>query len=397
MLTHELDKHLEALDEIAGRRVEGVLAREGARQDVRRLAAARVHRPRSTATRARASSPAWRRCRRSSTTTSSSRRRCRARRRSSPSRSARARGRRSSCFLLPLERRAARDPLADQGPARRAAAPDQVLRQHQASSTSATRPTRSTSSPCTRARARRSAFGKRDDHARGQRRGVAGLVEDHMFKSLRELTKSRSPTTNRTASTGSSGTATQVISLVARSSGPRGRRDALGEADAGGARSPSTTRHASPSSSTASSRSCAATAQAPAQGARRRHHHRRARARHRRRRWSRQGRVDQRLQWQMQLRYYWDEDDRRLRVRQTNATLPYGYEYLGNCDVAPRRHAAHRPLLPDAHRRAARRSLGGAPATARRAPARPRRPRTSPRRSRASASCSTAPTSSTTR
>ena len=34
--------------------------------------------------------------------------------------------------------------------------------------------------------------------------------------------------------------------------------------------------------------------------------------------------------WLAQLRYYWDDTDNHLKVKQINATLTYGYEYLGN-------------------------------------------------------------------
>lgn len=33
--------------------------------------------------------------------------------------------------------------------------------------------------------------------------------------------------------------------------------------------------------------------------------------------------------WQMQLRYYWNDDTDDINVRQTNANFIYGYEYLG--------------------------------------------------------------------
>lgn len=33
--------------------------------------------------------------------------------------------------------------------------------------------------------------------------------------------------------------------------------------------------------------------------------------------------------WQQQLRYYWEEEADDCRVRQINATLKYGYEYMG--------------------------------------------------------------------
>ena len=33
--------------------------------------------------------------------------------------------------------------------------------------------------------------------------------------------------------------------------------------------------------------------------------------------------------WQMQLRYYWDDETDTLVVRQTNASFLYAYEYLG--------------------------------------------------------------------
>ena len=33
--------------------------------------------------------------------------------------------------------------------------------------------------------------------------------------------------------------------------------------------------------------------------------------------------------WQKQLRYYWDEVLDNVLVKQVNAQLPYGYEYMG--------------------------------------------------------------------
>lgn len=35
------------------------------------------------------------------------------------------------------------------------------------------------------------------------------------------------------------------------------------------------------------------------------------------------------FQWQQQLRYYWEEDVDDCRVKQINAVLKYGYEYMG--------------------------------------------------------------------
>ena len=33
--------------------------------------------------------------------------------------------------------------------------------------------------------------------------------------------------------------------------------------------------------------------------------------------------------WQMQLRYYWNEEDDTCLIRQTNSSFNYAYEYLG--------------------------------------------------------------------
>lgn len=33
--------------------------------------------------------------------------------------------------------------------------------------------------------------------------------------------------------------------------------------------------------------------------------------------------------WQQQLRYYWEPDKQIVQVKQVNATLGYGYEYMG--------------------------------------------------------------------
>ena len=35
------------------------------------------------------------------------------------------------------------------------------------------------------------------------------------------------------------------------------------------------------------------------------------------------------FKWQMQLRYYWNDDDDVCAVRQTNSRFEYAYEYLG--------------------------------------------------------------------
>jgi dynein heavy chain len=37
------------------------------------------------------------------------------------------------------------------------------------------------------------------------------------------------------------------------------------------------------------------------------------------------------FEWTKQLRYYWDEKEDDVFVRQTNSSFRYGYEYLGNC------------------------------------------------------------------
>jgi dynein heavy chain len=34
--------------------------------------------------------------------------------------------------------------------------------------------------------------------------------------------------------------------------------------------------------------------------------------------------------WTSQMRYYWEDDE--CYVRMVNATIPYGYEYLGTCN-----------------------------------------------------------------
>jgi dynein heavy chain len=35
------------------------------------------------------------------------------------------------------------------------------------------------------------------------------------------------------------------------------------------------------------------------------------------------------FQWQQQLRYYWEEEIDDCKIKQINATLTYGYEYMG--------------------------------------------------------------------
>jgi dynein heavy chain len=64
--------------------------------------------------------------------------------------------------------------------------------------------------------------------------------------------------------------------------------------------------------------------------------------------------------WQMQLRFYWQEEDDNCRVRQTNAGFWYGYEYMGaqmRLVVTPMTDRCYMTLTGALHLK-----LGGAPA-----------------------------------
>ena len=71
------------------------------------------------------------------------------------------------------------------------------------------------------------------------------------------------------------------------------------------------------------------------------------------------------FKWQSQLRYYWEQDDKRFKgktimVRMINAEAYYGYEYYGNSGrlvITPLTDRCYRTLMGAIHM-----CLGGTPA-----------------------------------